>query len=70
LKLLQSRRHTEKSTPPLFLHKYLQEHRQIADKLAMLRSTQEQQEREAKAAFEARKLQEQNELKKLKNNKL
>jgi len=45
--------------------RYEEEQWQIAHKLAMLRSTQEQQEREAKAAFEARKLQEQTELKML-----
>ena len=45
--------------------RYEEEQNQIAHKLAMLRSTQEQQEREAKAAFEARKLQEQTELKML-----
>jgi hypothetical protein len=45
--------------------RYEEEQHQIAHKLAMLRSTQEQQEREAKVAFEARKLQEQTELKML-----
>lgn len=45
--------------------RYEEEQWQIAQKLAVLRSTQEQQEREAKRAFEARKLQEQTELKML-----
>ena len=45
--------------------RYEEEQHQIAHKLALLRSTQEQQEREAKAAFEARKLQEQTEIKML-----
>jgi hypothetical protein len=49
--------------------RYEEEQREIAHKLAMLRSTQEQQEREAKRAFEARKLQEETELKMLEQRK-